>query len=58
MVGKDPFLAMTQLTITRQAEFGHVSTEVKIFPTYSQLFIHEQTVVLEYYLYVLISLCL
>lgn len=34
MVGKDPTLAMTQLTITRQAEFGHVSTEVKIFPTY------------------------
>lgn len=56
MVGKDPFLAKTHLIITRQAEFGHVSTEVKIFPTYIQLFIYEWAVLFKYYLFVLISL--
>lgn len=40
MVGKDPSLAKTHLTITRQAEFGHVPTEAKIFPTYIQLLIY------------------
>lgn len=55
MVGKDPSLAKAHLTIARQAEFGHISTEAKIFPTYIQLFIYGWTVLLQYYLYVLVS---
>lgn len=54
MVGKDPSLAATPPTITRQVEFGPVCTEIKIFPIYIQLFIYRWTILLEYDLCALI----